>query len=395
MNCLLRFRYLRFKHFLVFLTILTLASALFSFTALSFLGFYNSFNAYLGEDQNVIAVYNRQSRTPFTGTLPAYLTNQVSAVNGVLGCSPETITPCMVNEQVFFIRGVIPQEFSTLNAVKMIEGNYLRLTDLNSIILGVRLADRLNVNLYDRVLVFGVLADQYVELQVSGIYLANSSMDDECLVLLNVGQFLRGVSYNYVSLIRVKINPDVVSSDIIYEELVNKAVQPSGTSKSTFDQSPKYREILPWSTATFLMSELGVGSPQRFMQSYLDKYGVTEQTLILLSVVVCFFVSATVLFAAQTFLQQHRGEISVLRSMGASKRTLKLDIFCKVFPWSFASAGVGLLVAILFLSVLQEFVSLSILSHNVTFSPSPTVLLMCFVLMSALASLSIAFLEIK
>ena len=37
------------------------------------LGFYKGFTAYLGEGEDIVAVYDRKSRTPFTGLVPAYL----------------------------------------------------------------------------------------------------------------------------------------------------------------------------------------------------------------------------------------------------------------------------------------------------------------------------------
>ena len=112
MSRLLGFRYLRFRHLLALTLILALVSALFLVTSLSFLGFYKSFNAYLGEGDDIIAVYDKQSRTPFTGIIPAYLTERVSMVKGVLVSSPETISPCIVNNQSLFIRGVLPDFFS-------------------------------------------------------------------------------------------------------------------------------------------------------------------------------------------------------------------------------------------------------------------------------------------
>ena len=79
---LLGFKYLKRQRVLILALIIILSSMLFSVTALSLLGFYKGFTAYLGEGEDIVAVYDRKSRTPFTGLVPAYLAERVSALNG-------------------------------------------------------------------------------------------------------------------------------------------------------------------------------------------------------------------------------------------------------------------------------------------------------------------------
>jgi hypothetical protein len=102
MSKLLGFGYLRFRNLVVLVLILSLISTLFLITSFSFLGFYRSFNSYLGEDADIVAVYSPQSRTPFTASIPAYLSDPLSEVEGVLTVSPETIIPCIINNQSVF-----------------------------------------------------------------------------------------------------------------------------------------------------------------------------------------------------------------------------------------------------------------------------------------------------
>jgi len=90
------FKYLMRQRILTLALIIVLSSMLFSLTALTLLGFHRGFTTYLGEGENIVAVYDRKSRTPFTGLVPAYLAEGVSALNGVLACSPEAIAPCIL-----------------------------------------------------------------------------------------------------------------------------------------------------------------------------------------------------------------------------------------------------------------------------------------------------------
>lgn len=187
---LIGFKYLRRKRILTLALILTMASILFSITAFSLLGFYKGFNAYLGEGEDIVAIYDRKSRTPFTGLVPMYLTEPISTINGVLASSPEVIVPCAMKDESIFLRGIIPEELSKLNRLSIVEGSMLELSDVNSMVVGKALAERLDLNLGEKVLVLGVLADRYLELQVKGIYDSQSAMDDEGLVPLYVGQWL-------------------------------------------------------------------------------------------------------------------------------------------------------------------------------------------------------------
>ncbi|MEM4474765.1 MAG: hypothetical protein QXY75_07315, partial [Candidatus Bathyarchaeia archaeon] len=100
------FRYLSRNRLLVLMLVVAVASALFSIAALSLLSFYNGFTAYLGEDRDVLAIYDRASSTPFTSLIPAYLVEELSSLDGVSACSPEVLAPCIINGRASFIRGV-------------------------------------------------------------------------------------------------------------------------------------------------------------------------------------------------------------------------------------------------------------------------------------------------
>ncbi len=391
MSRLFGFRYLRLRLLVVLTLILALVSTLFLVTALSLLGFYKSFNAYLGEEKDVVAVYDRQSRTPFTGVIPAYLAEQVSAVNGVLVCSPETITPCIVNNQSLFVRGVLTDAFFELNPVTIVEGRALSQSDLGSVMLGVNLAKRLGVSVGDRILVLATLADRYVELEVSAVYLSHSSMDDEALVLLNIGQWLRFNDYNKVTLIRAKVNPSVVGAADIYQELARNAQSQTGLSSpsNSSNRQASYQGLMPWATVNFKIESLGVEDTQNLMKGYLDSYGVTKEALMILSVLVFVFSSVTVFAASQTFIRQHREDLDTLSHIGASRKTVKLDVLLKLLPLSLVASGLGAMVSVAALMVLETFGYLRVLSHVLVFHLDPLILALNFVLVLALVAVSV------
>jgi ABC-type lipoprotein release transport system permease subunit len=101
------------------------------------------------------------------------------------------------------------------------------------------------------------------------------------------------------------------------------------------------------------------------MRSYMDRYGLTRESLLILSAMVFLFSSFSIAAASKTALAQHKGEINVLRSMGASKRLLKRDILIKLLPWSIAASSLGLAMAAAVLTVIQGSGHLQVLSHTV------------------------------
>ncbi len=388
------FGYLRFRRLIVLVLILCLVSTLFLVTALSFLGFYKSFNAYLGEGDEVVTVYDKQSRTPFTGSIPAFLAEQVSGVNGVYVCSPETLTPCIVNNQSLFVRGILPTAFFQLTPCTLVEGETLAENDLGSVLLGKNLADRLNVKVGDELLVFSTLADRFLELRVAGVFVSHSSMDDEALVQLNVGQWLRFADYNHVTLIRAKINSDVASSEGIYQELAKKAQAQTGSpsasnGNSSGGQTGNIQSIISWLPVNFSLDSLGVKGTQNAMKSYLDRYGVTKEALSVLSVLVFLLCGLTVVAASQTLIRQHSEEIQTLRYVGASRRVLKIDVLFKLLPLSLLACSLGLVLTFFALTWLGSNGYLMVLSHQLIISLDPAVIVLNYVLIAALVAVSV------
>jgi len=383
---LLGFKYLRRQRILTLALILTMTSILFSITAFSLLGFYRGFNAYLGEGEDIVAIYDRKSRTPFTGYVPAYLAERISLMNGVLASSPEIVAPCLLKDEAIFLRGIIPEDFTKLNQLTLLDGDMLELSDVNSTIVGRKLAERLQLKSGDKVLILGVLRDRYLELQVKGIFESHSAIDDEALAPLYVGQWLR-VDYDRVTLIRFKIDRNVISPAMIFEEVAKES---SGTSQSEpGEQKPPGQSIIPILRRPFGIEDVGVEGAQRFMKSYMDRYGVTREVLLILSIMAFSFASASVISASKTLIHQHKGEIEVLRSVGASKRTIKTDLLAKVLPWSLAFSMAGSAIGMLALMAIERSAHIQVLSHGISFQFDPLILALQLIFSSLIVALSI------
>jgi len=376
------FNYLQ-KHRLIALTcILTIASTLFSLTALSFFSFYNTINAYLGETENVLAIYDKKSTTPFTGYISLQLNTRLKTIEGMIATSPEMIAPAIMEGKSVIIRGIIPEDFSKLNPLITLEGETLQISDLSHAITGKRLADTLNIELNDSILVQGVLAERYIELTVKGIFESNSALDDEILVPLYVGQWLRGKNYDYVTMIRVKIDEGKITSTQLFQQIAEE----DGKTKPDIETKPSpFNQIIPSSGAVIHLEKLGVKETSRIMKTYLDRYGMTPQTLLILSTTVFILANATIFIASQTLIQQHKHEITILRSLGLSLKNLKLDLAIKVLPYSITASTIGSLISILILHALEKTNRIQAFSHTIHFQPDATLITINFLLVSTMA----------
>jgi ABC-type lipoprotein release transport system permease subunit len=358
---------------------------LFSMTALSLLGFYNGFTTYLGEGEDIVVIYNKKSSTPFTGLVPIYLAEKISTLNGVLATSPEVIIPCIIKNKATFLRGIIPKEFTKLNQLTIIEGVMLELNDLNSAIAGKKVAEKLSLMLNDTVLILGVLTDRYLELKIKGIFVSNSPIDDEILTPLYVGQWLRGTDYEYVTLIRFKIDRNLITPSIIYEEITKEVSEPSPPQ----NQEPQPPSITPQIIKRFGTKDIGVEEAYNFLKSYTDRYGLTRESLLILSSMVFLLSSVSITVATRTIIAQHKGEIRILRSIGASKKLLKRDILVKILPWSIGVSSLGFAIAIAILIVIQKSGYFQVLSHTAPLHIDLLVAALNFILVILLVSISI------
>jgi ABC-type lipoprotein release transport system permease subunit len=389
---LLGFRYLRKQNVLILFLLVTLISTLFSITAFSLLGFYNGFNAYLGEGENIVAIYSIRGRTPFTGIVPSYLAERLNTVKGVQASSPEVLAPCIVKGEAAFARGAILEELSKLNPLTIVDGNLSTPDDLDSAIVGRNFAQKLNLKPGNQILVQGTLTERYLELHIKGIYESHTPLDDEIIIPLCAGQCLRAVDYGQVTLIRVKIDKTQVTPEAIFQEIAKEASEPS-QDKGKEPAQPG--GVIPWSRASFQIGDIGVKDVQTFMKSYLDQYGVTPENMLILSVTVFIFSSASLAIASTTLTRQHEHEIGILKSLGASKKTLKMDLLAKTLSISIIASACGALLAMLTLTVIWETGYLQILSHRVLIQFNPIIVVLNFALVSIVVSASILHSMVK
>ena len=203
---------------------LTLAALLFSATATTFMGIYSYIETYLGESDNVLILTEEGSgRTIATSYIDLQIAKSASYIHGVIVSSPETITPCIVNNRVFVVRGVEIDKFAQVDDYTIIKGRNLYSADLNGAILGYKVANKLGLAVNSKFILFSSLRDITIELVVVGIFKSSkSSLNDEIIVPLSLGQWISGHYPDKCTFVRIKFDTDNVSKSSLQSIIMRK-----------------------------------------------------------------------------------------------------------------------------------------------------------------------------
>ena len=352
---LARYMYLDRRRLAALLAMVTAASMLASMTGMMVLGVYRGVEAFAAPSRGVALVYDTSSRTPFTGLLPLTLASRLAGAEGVEAVSPEVLAPCLVEGEPVFLRGVVPENFTKTVELRILEGRGLGGDPFEAMV-GAEVAGRLGLGVGDRILAVGVLKPVYVELRVVGIYEAGTPLDDEILVGLETAQWLRTSSYSQATLIRVK------GQAKLPETTAGAGREEGGPGAvdlvAVASRLARYLETLGERAG-----RAGAATPEGFAENYVEELGMGRETLYLLTLVVLLFSAAGIVVAVDTVVVLHREEVGVLRTLGASKRTVKADLALKLAPWVVAASLLGVLLAVLVLETASQ--GLLLLSHRV------------------------------
>ncbi len=362
---LLKFDYLDRRRIWGMALIVGIASTLFATLALPVLGFYQGFTGYLGESENVMAIRQGGSNTPFSGLVPSRMASRASYLKGIETVSPETIVSGFIDGEPIFIRGVMPRKFLSLSKIDVVKGSELGPRDLNSCLVGRDLAKRMDLNSGDRIAIRSAMADRYSILRVKGIYSSGTALDDEILVPLYQGQWLRGIGHDRLTMVRVGYDRSVTSAEDIRRELVGREE----------NEEEEFWDLIPVSEIPVEEGKVDYTEAEKYMRGFLGEYGISRVTLVALAVSVFVFAGAAAVFACRHLVKRHEEDIFVLRSIGASKRKLEIDMILKLLPWLLLSSLSGLGVGYGLTLLLKQQGLLRIITHTVRLSPDPLMIL--------------------
>jgi ABC-type lipoprotein release transport system permease subunit len=363
------------KSYIPLLLILIASSAAFSISLSILLSTRVVGASILGESSGIITVTSGVSRTPISGDIPLALVGTVSGLNGIELVSPEVLAPSTISNISVMVRGVDPLLFDEIQKPKIVSGSLIQENETtNEVMIGEFIASEANLHVGSNFTISGSLAAASVPVEVKGIFQTGTSIDDEVIGPIWLGQWLRGFGYDTVSVLRVLVNKGE-NLATIENEVQDNIHSATNTSQAA---EPPIQTYLPTSSLT--SSELKdinlIVSGSTSSQFLSTELGLSEESVWLLAILVFLSMSLAVVYAFQETVQSVRLELGTLRAVGMSYSILRRDLVLAGVLLAIAAGilgwilGIGLLLltpglnpfVIAFYSVTPTSASLSALA---------------------------------
>lgn len=288
-------------------------SAVTSITGLLLTGALSTIPYSIGNRNDVIALYSNSSQLPQTGVVPIQLAENLSVVPGVQVISPEALATVAVNGQIIYLRGMNISLLKEMDKPRLITGawpdDHLNITAMA----GQGLSSRLHLTPGENITVQSSFLDLNCNLTLSGVFSSNDALNDELVTQLPIGQIMRAIPDNYVSIIRMKVDPNIFHFSFIQNLLVGNETNRNSTTNNVL-------ENLPITSITSIGQYL-VGNPLDAMGQILSRsIGLSETALWTLFLVV-FAASILCLYYSLAWgVKENVSLFSVLSALGMTKR---------------------------------------------------------------------------
>ncbi|MFX1283443.1 MAG: hypothetical protein ACFFB5_07300 [Promethearchaeota archaeon] len=175
---------------------------------------------FLGEEEDILVITPSGTTTPMTGTVPLSFVYDVEKLEGVEIISAEVLTAVIVqnlDESAIIVRG-ITSKFLDITQQINLEGEWFDQLSSDSnmsitlgAVAGKSLAEEHELAIGSRLTLVSTLTPMTVTVTIEGIITTDSPMDTELILPLATAQALKGILSDFVSFIRVKVDPSVVT----------------------------------------------------------------------------------------------------------------------------------------------------------------------------------------
>ena len=139
----------------------------------------SSTNSYLGESDTILVITQPGASTPYTSSLPLDLVEAVKDIPGVLEVSPEVMTAAVYGQNALYFRGIDIPGFWNFTDITILKGLPLSKEDTFNVSMGVRFANRFNLDVGDYFTIFSTRSSSSLELRVKSVFSSDSLLDDE------------------------------------------------------------------------------------------------------------------------------------------------------------------------------------------------------------------------
>jgi ABC-type lipoprotein release transport system permease subunit len=191
---------------------------------------------FLGEEKDVLAITAPEASTPFTGSVPLSLTHEVQKLVGVKIVSPEVLGLVVaqnLNDRAIIVRGITP-EFLNITQEIELDGKWFDQLSENAeetitsfgAVIGSVLALNQDLQIGSKLTLVGTLTPMTIELTIGGILTTGTPIDSELILPLTTAQALTGKTSDDVSLVKVKVDPTILTKNHLVEILTGEYFVP-------------------------------------------------------------------------------------------------------------------------------------------------------------------------
>jgi len=334
--------------------ILLITSAAFAVTSSILLSVENTASGMLGESGNTIVIAQANSRAPFLGTLPLTLASSLGSVPGVQVVSPEVFAPSTLANQPVMVRGVNPGSFMELQRPTILEGSPLASNDTAQAMVGETLARQMNLHPGSQITIVGGVRATIAQFTVKSVFSTGTPLDNEVIVPLWAGEWLRGLSYSIVSIFRIEVATNDSPSHVALE--VQQAVQNASAVAPGGGNQALVQPGLPFTSHLTAFAGLDIEASPDVSSAFFSKtVGLSQENILLISALVFVSMSVAIVCALQEAVFRSRNELGTLRTIGMSSRRLSWNLVLVATFLGFLASIAGLLLGWGFLTLVAEF----------------------------------------
>jgi ABC-type lipoprotein release transport system permease subunit len=343
-------------------------SAVTSTTGLLLMGALSTVPYSIGERNNVIALYSNNSQLPQTSLIPIQLATNLSNAPGVQIVSPEVLATVAVNGQIIYLRGMNMSLLKELDSSTLVSGAWSSDQLGISAMAGQRLANRLHLITGENITIQSSFGNFSSTLTLSGIFSTNDALNDELITSLPIGQIMRGSTDNYVSIIRMKVDPSMFHFSSVQNLL-------GGSETNSTSNTNSALQNLPITSITNIGQYL-VGNPLDAMGQILSRsIGLSETALWALFLVVFTASILSLYYSLAWGVKENFCLFSVLSALGITRRR-KVSLFSAFAVTLALIFGVlGYSLANGLLMIFTNMGNLQVLFHTMVVTFNPLILL--------------------
>jgi ABC-type lipoprotein release transport system permease subunit len=215
LKLLTRFNVIPRRRLMLILIGIFLNAAVFS-VSFTFLDSFQKFSSgFLGGGPDIAVIWHPLASTIQSGSIPSYLSESIRGIPGVLDASPEVLASVVTERGLAVSLRGISDPFFVVQGISV--GDEVADLDYSDCILGAEVAKRLELGVGDTLTLQSSMRNVAMEFHVKEVMETGDVVEDEVLVNVDTARLFRGLSEDYVTLIRVKLDPDVISTDALRE----------------------------------------------------------------------------------------------------------------------------------------------------------------------------------